>query len=171
MTLEATHRYDDIIAMPHHQSRTHARMALRNRAAQFMPFAALTGYDAIIMEAARETHQRLILDEDAQRELDAKLQRALEQRGSRHRLAITYFRKDNSKDGGDYITAEGVIHLLDRERKALILEDHTVIPLEEIIALDDLDKLGDGEDADIGSERAMWCSQARDGADISWSYA
>lgn len=145
MTLEATHRYDDIIAMPHHQSRTHARMALRSRAAQFMPFAALTGYDAIIMEAARETHQRVLLDEDAQRELDAKLQRALDQRESRHRLAITYFRKDNSKDGGDYITAEGVIHLLDRERKALVFEDHTAIPLEEIIALDDLNKPGDGK--------------------------
>jgi hypothetical protein len=152
MTLEATHRYDDIIAMPHHQSRTHARMALRNRAAQFMPFAALTGYDAIIMEAARETHQRVLLDEDAQRKLDVKLQRALDQRESRHRLAITYFRKDNSKDGGDYITAEGIIHLLDRERKALVLEDHTAIPLEEIIALDDLDKPSDEDEVTITTD-------------------
>ncbi|MCI1225581.1 MAG: YolD-like family protein [Bifidobacterium tibiigranuli] len=152
MTLEATHRYDDIIAMPHHQSRTHARMALCNRAAQFMPFAALTGYDAIIMEAARETHQRVLLDEDAQRELDAKLQRALDQRGSHHRLAITYFRKDSSKDGGDYITAEDVIHLIDRERKALVLEDHTAIPLEEIIALEDLDKPSDEDEVTITTD-------------------
>lgn len=152
MTFEATHRYDDIIALPHHQSRGRARMAPRNRAAQFMPFAALTGYDAIIMEAARETHQRVLLDEDAQRELDAKLQRALNRLGSRHRFAITYFRKDKHKDGGGYITAEGVIHLLDQERKALVLEDDTVIPLEEIIALDDLDKPGDGESMGKGGE-------------------
>jgi hypothetical protein len=152
MTPETTHRYDDIITMPHRQSRTHAHMSLRNRAAQFMPFAALTGYDAIIMEAARETHQRVLLDKDAQRELDMNLQRALERRSSRHRLAITYFRKDDHKDGGEYTTAEGIIRLLDQERKTLVLEDHTVIALAEIIALNDLDTPSSERNMDIARD-------------------
>ena len=94
--------YSDIIDLPHHQSRVHPRMSLLNRAAQFAPFAALTGYGDAIDEAARMTDRRVELSEAEQQELNAKLKRL----GARlpAQAEITYFVPDARKNGGQYVT-------------------------------------------------------------------
>ena len=73
MSLSDGHQYDDIIMLPRHISKKHPPMAASNRAAQFLPFAALTGYDAAIQEAARRTDSFIELDESRKSQLDMQL--------------------------------------------------------------------------------------------------
>lgn len=136
MPLEQTHRYDDIIGSPHHQSTRHPHMSRRNRAAQFMPFAALSGYDAVIAEAGRETQRRITLDADELAQLNVKIQSIWHQGGNR-RILITYFRKDPVKDGGSYVTVNGMVKRFDDELHAIVLADGVSIPLADIIDVDD----------------------------------
>lgn len=138
MPLTPTERYDDIIDLPHHRSRTHPHMPRANRAVQFMPFAALTGYDAAIMEAARQTRQRVALSDDEKENVSRKLRDIMEATtssapDSRPHAAITYFREDTRKDGGAYVTVAGVVRGLDREHGTLLLRDGTAIPLDDIV--------------------------------------
>ena len=129
------HRYDDILGLPHHVSEVHPRMTRHDRAAQFAPFAALTGLDAAMGETARRTEQRIVLDENALEELDLRL-RELERRPEETGVSVTYFRPDEKKAGGAYLTAEGTIRRIDGVRRLLILSEGTKIPLEDVIALD-----------------------------------
>ena len=89
-------RYDDIIDLEHHVSKTRPRMSMTERAAQFSPFAALTGFGAVIDEAARLTETRIELDETARSELDARLRRMNERIVERPAAAITYFLPDEN---------------------------------------------------------------------------
>ena len=129
------HRYDDILGLPHHVSEVHPRMTRHDRAAQFAPFAALTGLDAAMGETARRTEQRIVLDENALEELDLHL-RELERRPEETGVSVTYFHPDEKKAGGAYLTAEGTIRRIDGVRRLIILSDGTKIPLEDVIALD-----------------------------------
>ena len=131
-------RYDDIIHLPHHVSETHPRMTRHDRAAQFAPFAALTGLDAAMGETARRTEQRIDLDENALEELDRKL-RDLEQRPGGTAVAVTYFRPDGKKTGGAYLTAEGILRRVDSPARLLILADDTRIPLADVADLEILE--------------------------------
>ena len=97
-----SNKYDDIINLPHHISKKHPQMTLEARAAQFAPFAALTGYDDEIRETARLTNRRIDLDEEAKSILDNKIKIILEQISQRPTVSLTYFIPDLKKDGGKF---------------------------------------------------------------------
>ena len=105
-----------------------------NRAAQFMPFAALTGYEDSIREAARLTGARIELDEGEKEKLDAKLAFLLQITGER-KIRVTYFEPDPLKEGGSYVTVEGVFRKLDPVRNTLLLDGQREIPFSEVIDL------------------------------------
>lgn len=129
------HRYDDIINLPHHQSPTRPRMPMIDRAFQFSPFSALTGYDDAINETERLVDERIELDEDSVAMLNEKL-KLLRRRADKNPLVmITYFVPDIRKDGGKYITVTGNVRQIDEYKKAIILQDETKIPIYEIIGL------------------------------------
>ena len=127
--------YDDIIHLPHHRSKKHAPMPLIDRAAQFSPFAALTGHDAAIKETARLTDRKIELDEYEIAVLDEKLQRIKEQLKVYPEVTITYFQPDIRKDGGKYVTVTGKVKKIDEYAKAMIMEDGTRILIEDIIEI------------------------------------
>lgn len=97
------HRYDDMLHLPHPTSQKHPRMPISDRAAQFSPFAALTGHEAAVKETARLTDQKIELDESKKAILDAKLQMIVEQIKSQPIVTITYFVPDEKKAGGAYL--------------------------------------------------------------------
>ena len=126
-------RYDDIIHLPHHVSKTHPQMSNLNRAGQFSPFAALTGYDGAIKETARLTHERIELEESAKAVLDEKLRILLEQIRQKPEITITYFQPDEKKAGGSYITSTGIVKKIDTFGRTVIMEDGLRIEVSEII--------------------------------------
>ena len=125
-------KYDDIIELPHPVSYRHPRMSRIDRAAQFAPFAALTGYEAAVEETARLTETKTELDETARAMLNEKLRLLGEFLGEKPRVTITYFRPDARKSGGAYVTVSGVIKTLDEYTGTVTMSDHTVIPMEHI---------------------------------------
>lgn len=127
-------RYDDIIDLPHPVSQRHPQMPLADRAAQFSPFAALTGLDAALQETSRLTDQRITLDEYEQAELDKTLQALREAAPQHPAVEITYFQPDARKAGGQYVTSVGHVKRIAEYEQQLILTDGTSIPLAEIIA-------------------------------------
>ena len=129
-------RYDDIIHLPHPTSERHPRMSRQDRAAQFSPFAALTGLGAALQESARLTEKRMIPDEYEQAELDKKLQYLRENLAETPRAAITHFVPDDRKEGGSYRRTEGRVKKLQEFEKTLVLTDGTVIAIEDILELE-----------------------------------
>jgi len=132
------HRYNDIIHLPHHVSHVHAPMPVAERAAQFSPFAALTGFEDAIRETGRLTDTRVELDEDARSLLDEKLQSLQRRDGEPPKIAVTYFRPDGKKDGGAYITVTGQIKRADRYEHVLVLKDGKRIPMGEILEIEEV---------------------------------
>lgn len=131
-----THQYDDILHLPHPTSAKHPRMPIGDRAAIFSPFAALTGHSAAIAETARLTEQKIQLDEDRRSELDEK-QRMLEEVIARQpEVTVTWFRPDDKKDGGSYVTTTGNLKRTDGVERVMVMRDGTRIPLDDIIELD-----------------------------------
>ena len=126
-------KYDDIIDLPHHISKKHPQMSLEARAAQFAPFAALTGYDDAVKETARLTNERIDLDEEAKMMLDAKLQVIREQLSEKPLVTITYFVPDAKKYGGKYVTTNGNVKKIDDYKHLIILDNSLEIPIDEII--------------------------------------
>ena len=127
-----SHKYDDIINLPHHVSKKHPQMSLHDRAAQFSPFAALTGHKAAINEAARLTDKKQILSEDVIAKLNEQLNLIKENIGTNQTVTITYFVPDDKKSGGAYISHTGVVKKIDEYNHTVILTDKTVIPIEQI---------------------------------------
>ena len=126
-------KYDDIIDLPHHVSETHPPMSRADRAAQFSPFAALTGYDAAVRETARVTERRIELDEGVKAELNARLNCILEHLSEHPQVSLTYFVPDEKKSGGAYRSVTGTVRKLDSFAKNLTLTDGTVVPMEEMV--------------------------------------
>lgn len=126
--------YDDIINLPHPTSPRHPRMSMIDRAAQFTPFQALTGYGAAIQETARITGERAELTEEEKLVLDEKL-RFLADTGNE--AVFTYFQPDGKKSGGAYVTAVGAVKKLDPLEGRLILTDGSAIPIEDILEIED----------------------------------
>lgn len=126
------HEYDDIIDLPHHVSATRSRMSMIDRAAQFSPFAALTGYDAAIKETGRLADERIELSEESRAALDRKQQLLLDNLADRPEVSMTYFVPDERKSGGAYVTITGRVKKVDEYERLLILTDGTKIPLDEI---------------------------------------
>ena len=135
-------RYDDIIHLPHHVSKTRKPMPMINRAAQFAPFAALTGHDEAVAETARQTTPKQILSSDEQEILSKRLAYAIDHIGERPNLTFTYFIPDTQKEGGRYVSTSGILRAYDDFEKKIALEDGTVILIETIISIsgDMLDK-------------------------------
>lgn len=130
------HEYDDIIDLPHHVSVTRPRMSMIDRAAQFSPFAALTGYDAAIKETGRLTNERIELTEDSRAVLDRKQQLLLDNLADHPEASVTYFVPDERKSGGAYVTVTGIVKKVDDYQRLLILTDGTKIPLDEILDME-----------------------------------
>lgn len=127
--------YDDILHLPHPTSKRHPRMPIADRAAQFSPFAALTGHKAAIEETARVTERRIELDEDAKEQLDQTLQLLLERIDEQPEITVTWFSPDKKKAGGQYHTATGKLKRIDTQESRLILTDGTQIPLEDLLEI------------------------------------
>lgn len=129
--------YSDIIHLPRHVSKTHPQMSMHDRAAQFSPFAALTGYDSAILETARLTKEKITLNEDMQELLDLKFQRLLEHLSEKPLISVTFFCPDKRKQGGSYVSASGTVKKLDLLQRILTLEDGMQIFLEDILSIED----------------------------------
>lgn len=129
------HKYDEIINLPHHKSKTRAPMPRYNRAAQFAPFAALTGYEAAIAETARRTEQKRELDRDEIAVLNDKIRLISEHINELPQVRITYFISDERKSGGRYVEKCGVVRIIDSVDKVIIMYDETKIPIDDIAAI------------------------------------
>ena len=132
---ESKQNYDDIIMLPHHISSVHPAMPVSERAAQFMPFAALTGYGEAIDEAGRRTEERMELEEDAVWALDEKLRMIQERAAQQPEISVPFFRQDARKAGGAYVTVTGRIRKIDQYEKNLVMEDGTKISMKEVAEL------------------------------------
>ena len=124
--------YNDIINNPHHTSKTRKRMSQSNRAAQFAPFAALTGYDAAIGEASRITETTIELDDKPKEILNMKLSLLKNHIKDRPYVTITYFVPDPKKDGGAYVDYNGNIRVIDEIKHSIIFTDRTTISIDVI---------------------------------------
>lgn len=129
-----THQYDDIIGLPHHVSDRHPQMSMSDRAAQFSPFAALSGYEDAVRETARLTDSKIELTEEEQAILSDRLQ-LLSEVGDGAEVLFTFFQPDPKKAGGAYITVCGRVKRMDTFEQAVILTDGTRIPMEDILAV------------------------------------
>ena len=126
------HKYDDMIGLGHHISKTHPPMARIKRAAQFSSFDALTGFGAAIQEAGRETEEKLELSEDMIDMIDARLAVVQQHIKEQPNIAVTYFLPDDKKSGGRYVTVSGNVRMLDGIEHAIIMADRTKIPIEDV---------------------------------------
>lgn len=125
-------KYDDIINLPHPTSKKHPRMSRQNRAAQFSPFAALTGYDAEIREMARQTEKKKQLSEDQWGILNEKIMELLKLPHKPVRAVVTYFVPDPKKEGGTYRKKDCYIDKISMEKRVLLLENKEKIFFDEI---------------------------------------
>ena len=133
--MRMNNRYDEIMELPHHVSKTRPQMPMSDRAAQFAPFAALTGYDSAIKETGRLTDERVELDEEALTALDRKYQLLIEALDDAPEVTIIYFRPDERKAGGQYVSATGTVKKVDTFGRRILLQDGTRIPLDSIFDL------------------------------------
>ena len=106
--MRTSNKYDEILSLPHHVSKTRPQMPMSDRAAQFAPFAALTGYDSAIKETGRQTDERIELDEEALTALDIRYQLLMDALNEAPKVTITYFQPDERKAGGKYASQVGV---------------------------------------------------------------
>lgn len=125
--------YNKIINLPHHQSSTRKRMSNYDRAAQFAPFAALTGHDEAIKETARLTDDCFELGEDKLNDLSAKIQLLADRLSEQPEITVTYFVPDERKSGGSYTDKTGTIRLIDEYERKLIFYDGDRIEIDRVI--------------------------------------
>ena len=131
-----TNKYDYIINLPRHISKKQPQMTIESRAAQFAPFAALTGHADAIRETARLTDERIELDEEIKKIIDIKLQIIQEQISLNPKITITYFVPDKRKSGGEYITIIGNAKKIDYYNGLIIFINNMEIPINEIIEIE-----------------------------------
>lgn len=127
--------YADIIGLPHHVSQIHPPMPMLNRAAQFAPFAALTGYEAAVEETARLTEDEVYLDESEIAVLNEKLVRLEAVLPEHPEVQITYFRPDEKKAGGSYETITGIVRKIDHAAQCLLMDSGDKIPFTRLTAI------------------------------------
>lgn len=136
------HVYDDIIDLPHHVSSRHPQMTMQARAAQFQPFAALSGYGDAVNETERVVEQKIELGEDAKASIDRQLaQLAMDETGCLQ-ACFTYFVPDGIKAGGAYEMAVGVVRKLDELNRCIILTDGRFVPVDDLLAIEILEDNG-----------------------------
>lgn len=130
------HRYDDMLELPHHVSKKHLPMPMENRAAQFSPFAALTGYDAVIQEAARLTDRRVELSDEEKLCISGKLQLILKNLREHPQVSVTFFQFDERKEGGAYTVVRGRVKKVDAYDRSIRMMDDTRIPIDDVTDID-----------------------------------
>jgi hypothetical protein len=126
-------KYQAILDHPHHVSKTRPRMPMADRAAQFLPFAALTGYDAAIRETGRLTDQKIEMDEETLTLLDEKFQLLKDALSAEPEISLLYFKPDERKAGGAYLTAAGRIRKIDEFERMIVMRDGTKIPMDDVL--------------------------------------
>lgn len=131
-----SNKYDDMLHMPHHISSRHLPMSSRDRAAQFSPFAALSGYEAALDESARVTQQKKELDEQEKERINAALIAIMENIAARPVLSITHFVPDELKCGGRYAVTNAAVKRVDECGGFLVLTDGKKIALDDIISIE-----------------------------------
>lgn len=129
-------KYDEIIDLPHHVSKTRPQMPMSDRAAQFSPFAALTGYDSAIKETGRLTDEKIELGEESLTALNARYQMLMDVLAEGPEVRITYFKPDERKAGGTYVTITGAIRKIDDFEQIIIMQDGTRIPMGDVLSLE-----------------------------------
>ncbi len=127
---ESIKKYSDIIELPHPESKKHHRMSAKNRAAQFAPFAALTGHTEALDETVRLTEEEVLLSEDMLNILNEKMQLLIENIGGDTTTKITYFKPDKRKSGGEYITHTGIVIKYNEYGQTIVFDDKTVVPIK-----------------------------------------
>lgn len=136
MSKTEKYKYDDIINLPHHVSSRHPQMPMMNRAAQFSPFAALTGYEDAVRETARLTDEKIELDEYEKEELDRKIQWLGSHLDEHIPVSITYFQPDDRKAGGTYEEIIDTIRKINVYEHEILLAKGTKIPIMNILLMD-----------------------------------
>ncbi len=136
MRMESKNKYDEIRGLPHHVSKTRPQMPMSDRAAQFAPFAALTGYDSAIKETERLTDKKIELDEEALTILNMRYRLLVDTLDEEPKVEITYFKPDERKAGGEYLTITGVVKKINDFERLITMKDGTKIPMDDIIAID-----------------------------------
>jgi len=129
-------KYEDIINLPHHVSTKHPQMSMESRAAQFAPFAALTGYDEQIKETTRKTDRKIEIDDELRELLNKKLNILNENISTKPYIKVIYFVKDQRKTGGTYCEKKGNIRKIDIPNELIIFDDKTKIKLTDILDID-----------------------------------
>ena len=124
--------YDDIIRLPHHISAVRPQMPMTDRAAQFSPFAAITGLDDAIWETGRLTDERIEMDEDARNILNMKFLILLDHLDDRPEVTFTCFQPDARKAGGAYIKVTGVVKKVDDGERKIVMQDGAKLPMDDI---------------------------------------
>ena len=127
--------YEDIVDLPHHVSRKHPQPTMADRAARFAPFAAITGYEEMVLEEARVTDERIEMDESSKAALNEKLNMILEFIDEQPEVSITYFEPDKRKAGGAYVTVTGTVKRIDEYEHLVIMTDGKKINIDEIYNL------------------------------------
>lgn len=128
--------YDDIINLPHHVSATRPQMSRMDRAAQFSPFAALTGYDAAIKETGRLTDEKIEMDEEALDILNMKFQILARSLDDEPEVTFTYFKPDERKAGGAYIDVTGKVKKVDDFERLIVMQNGTKMPMDDILNIE-----------------------------------
>ena len=129
-------KYNEIMGLPHHVSKTRPQMPMSDRAAQFAPFAALTGYDAAIKETGRLTDERIELDVEVLSALDMKYQLLMEALDEAPEVTITYFQPDERKAGGKYVSAVGAVKKVDDFERRITMQDGAKIPMDDVLSIE-----------------------------------
>ena len=129
-------KYEDMLYLDPPVSKTHRKMSIQDRAAQFMPFAALTGYEDLIRESSRITQSRIELSETEIEELKHKLEILHRHEIEKPLIKVQYFVHDLKKSGGSYQMVEKYLHRIDDIEKKIIFKDRTTIDFEEIISIE-----------------------------------
>ena len=129
-------KYNEIMGLPHHVSKTRPQMPMSDRAAQFAPFAALTGYDAAIKETGRLTDERIELDVEALSALDMKYQLLMEALDEAPEVTITYFQPDERKAGGKYVSAVGAVKKIEDFERRITMQDGAKIPMDDVLSIE-----------------------------------
>lgn len=129
-------KYDEIANLPHHVSETRPQMPMSDRAAQFAPFAALTGYDSAIRETGRLTDERIELYEEALTALNLRYQLLMDALGKEPEVEITFFKPDERKSGGEYVTVIGAVKNVDDFERLITMQDGMKIPMNDVLSID-----------------------------------
>ena len=129
-------KYEDMLYLEAPVSKVHRKMSISERAVQFMPFAALTGYEDLIRESSRITQRRIELSETEIEELKHKLEILHEYEKEKPLIKVMYFLQDLKKSGGSYQTVEKQLHRIDDIEKKIIFKDRTTIQFDDIISIE-----------------------------------